>query len=76
MNILVIGSGGRDHALCWKIKQSPLCKRLYIAPGNPGMAALGDLLPIKSDDIAGLVKAAKDYFIEQRAKVPMQGKVP
>ena len=39
MNILVIGSGGREHALCWKIKQSPKVKRLYCAPGNGGIAA-------------------------------------
>src|SRR6185295_10535021 len=60
MNILLIGSGGREHALAWKIKQSPLCKRLFIAPGNPGMAKLGELLPIKSNDIPGILKAAAD----------------
>ncbi len=60
MNILLIGSGGREHALAWKIKQSPLCTRLFIAPGNPGMAALGELLPIKSNDVPALVKAAQD----------------
>ena len=60
MNILLIGSGGREHALAWKIKQSPLCKRLFIAPGNPGMAPLGELLPVKSNDIPALVKAAQD----------------
>ena len=43
MNILLIGSGGREHALAWKIKQSPRCTKLWIAPGNPGMAALGEL---------------------------------
>jgi len=42
MNILLIGSGGREHALAWKIKQSALCTKLWIAPGNPGMAALGE----------------------------------
>ena len=60
MNILLVGSGGREHALAWKIKQSPLCQRLFIAPGNPGMSALGDLLSIKATDIPGLVKAAQD----------------
>jgi phosphoribosylamine---glycine ligase len=60
MNILLVGSGGREHALAWKIKQSPLCDRLYIAPGNPGMAALGELLPIKASDLPALVKAAQD----------------
>jgi phosphoribosylamine--glycine ligase len=60
MNILLVGSGGREHALAWKIKQSPLCTRLFIAPGNPGMAGLGELLPLKSNDIPALVKAAQD----------------
>jgi phosphoribosylamine---glycine ligase len=60
MNILLIGSGGREHALAWKIKQSPRCGRLFIAPGNPGMTELGELLPVKAHDIAGLVKAAQD----------------
>jgi phosphoribosylamine---glycine ligase len=41
MNVLILGSGGREHAFAWKIKQSPLCKKLFIAPGNPGSAALG-----------------------------------
>lgn len=64
MNILLVGSGGREHALAWKIKQSPLCSRLFIAPGNPGMAGLGELLPIKANDVAGLVKAAQDLAVE------------
>lgn len=46
MNILIIGSGGREHAFAWKIKQSPLCKNLFIAPGNPGTAMCGTNLPI------------------------------
>jgi phosphoribosylamine--glycine ligase len=58
MKILLIGSGGREHALAWKIKASPLCDSLLIAPGNPGMAELGELIPIKADAIADLVKLA------------------
>jgi phosphoribosylamine--glycine ligase len=42
MNILLIGSGGREHALAWAISASPLCDRLFIAPGNPGTAECGD----------------------------------
>jgi phosphoribosylamine--glycine ligase len=60
MNILVIGSGGREHALAWKIKQSPLCARLVCAPGNPGMAALAEVRPVKDTDVAGLVALAKE----------------
>lgn len=58
MNILLIGSGGREHALAWKIRQSPLVTRLAIAPGNPGMAALGDVHDIKATDVKGLVGLA------------------
>ena len=49
MRILVIGSGGREHALAWKISQSPLCESLWIAPGNPGTAQVGEnvALPIR-----------------------------
>ena len=60
MNILLIGSGGREHALAWKIKQSPLCDRLVVAPGNPGMAALAECRDIKSVDVAGLVGLARE----------------
>ena len=59
MNILVIGSGGREHALVWKIAQSPLTTRLVCAPGNPGMAALAECRPVKVTDVAGLVALAK-----------------
>ncbi len=54
MNVLVIGSGGREHALAWKIAQSPRLNSLWIAPGNPGTANLGENIPIKADDAAGL----------------------
>lgn len=50
MNILLIGNGGREHALAWKIKQSPLCKNLYIAPGNAGTAAVGQNVSIGVED--------------------------
>ena len=58
MNILVIGSGGREHALAWKIVQSPLCSRLVCAPGNPGMATLGETRPVAATDAAGQVALA------------------
>jgi len=56
MKILLIGSGGREHALAWKIAQSTLCSSLYIAPGNPGTSNLGTNLPVKVDDFSGLAK--------------------
>jgi phosphoribosylamine--glycine ligase len=50
MNVLVIGSGGREHALSWKISQSPLLDKLYIAPGNSGTARIGENVSLKADD--------------------------
>jgi phosphoribosylamine--glycine ligase len=60
MNILVIGSGGREHALCWKIASSPRCGRLYCAPGNGGISEIAELVDIKVDDIEGLLRFAKE----------------
>ncbi len=60
MNILLVGSGGREHALAWKIAASPLLGRLVIAPGNPGMAALGELRAIKPTDVPALVALAQE----------------
>jgi phosphoribosylamine--glycine ligase len=64
MKILVVGSGGREHALTWKIKQSPLLKELYCAPGNPGMARLGTCVALKADDIPGLLSFAREKKID------------
>ncbi|MBT9471092.1 MAG: phosphoribosylamine--glycine ligase [Pseudomonadota bacterium] len=60
MNILLVGSGGREHALAWKIAASPLVKRLVIAPGNPGMASLGELRALKATDVPALVALAQE----------------
>lgn len=60
MNILLVGSGGREHALAWKIAASPLVKRLVIAPGNPGMEPLGELRALKTTDVAGLSALAQE----------------
>lgn len=58
MKVLVVGSGGREHALCWKIRQSPLVERLFCAPGNPGIAAVADRIDIGADDLQGLLRFA------------------
>lgn len=60
MNILLVGSGGREHALAWKIAQSPLVKRLVIAPGNPGMEKLGELVAVKATDAEQLAAVARE----------------
>ncbi len=53
-NILLLGSGGRESAIAWKLRQSPLCKRLYIAPGNGGTGAWGDNVPLSPTDFVGI----------------------
>lgn len=60
MNILIVGSGGREHSLAWKIAASPLVKRLVAAPGNPGMAAQCELRNVAATDVAGLVGLAQE----------------
>jgi phosphoribosylamine--glycine ligase len=64
MNVLVVGLGGREHALCWKIRQSPLCKRLFCAPGNPGTATVAENVDIAVEDVAGLVRFATAQKID------------
>ncbi len=58
MKILLVGSGGREHALAWKMRQSPLCDELFIAPGNAGTAQCGTNVPIGETGVAALVKFA------------------
>ncbi len=64
MRVLVIGSGGREHALAWKIAKSPKCAKLYCAPGNGGIACLAELVDIKADDVEGLLNFAKTNKID------------
>lgn len=63
MKILLIGSGGREHALAWRLTQSPLCGKLYCAPGNAGIAQVAECVPIGVEDVPALVKFAKDNGI-------------
>lgn len=64
MNILLLGSGGREHALAWKIAQSPKLTQLFIAPGNPGTASLGKNLPIAVNDFIAIKNAALEHQID------------
>jgi phosphoribosylamine---glycine ligase len=64
MRVLVVGSGGREHALCWAIAASPLCDKLFCAPGNAGIASEAECVPIAADQIDRLVEFARDEQIE------------
>ena len=64
MKILVVGGGGREHALCWSLAKSPNCEKLYCAPGNAGIAAVAECVAIGGEDVAGLVAFAKDNQID------------
>jgi len=64
MKVLVVGSGGREHALCWAIKRSPLCDRLYCAPGNAGIAEVAECVAIGAEDVEGILRFARDNAID------------
>ncbi|MEK9929171.1 MAG: phosphoribosylamine--glycine ligase [Rhodospirillaceae bacterium] len=64
MRVLVIGNGGREHALCWAIAGSPLVTRLWCAPGNAGIAEEAECVALASDDIPGLISFVKENSIE------------
>ena len=62
MNVLILGSGGREHTFAWKLAQSKLLEKLYIAPGNAGTAELGENLDVKADDFDAL----KNICLEEK----------
>jgi len=64
MKVLVVGGGGREHALCWKISQSPRVAELYCAPGNGGIGRIANIVEIGAEDIEGLLRFAKDRGID------------
>ena len=64
MRVLVIGSGGREHALCWSIAASPLLTKLWCAPGNPGIAQVAECVSIGAMDFPALVAFAQDNEID------------
>ncbi len=74
MRVLLLGSGGREHALAWKLVQSPLLTELHAAPGNPGIAALGQCHPVRADDseaVLGLARALQIDLVVVGPEVPL-----
>jgi len=72
VNVLVIGSGGREHALVWKLRQSPSVQALYCAPGNAGIAQHAELVPLKATDLEGLLRFAGENHIDLTVVGPEQ----
>ena len=64
MKVLVVGSGGREHAICWKLKQSPKVTGLFCAPGNGGIAQIARCVDVKATDVDGMVKWAKENAMD------------
>jgi phosphoribosylamine--glycine ligase len=64
MKILLVGGGGREHALAWKLAQSPHCTTLFTAPGNPGIDTVAQCVPIEVGDLDGLVTFARDEQVD------------
>ena len=64
MRVLLVGSGGREHALAWKISRSPLVRTLWAAPGNPGIAQVATLVDLAADDVEGLARFAREQAVD------------
>ena len=69
MKLLLLGSGGREHALAWKIAQSPKIEKLFIAPGNAGTSEVGENVALKADDFAGI----KDFVLREKIDMVVVG---
>jgi len=69
LTVFVVGGGGREHALAWKIAQSPLVSKLYAAPGNPGIARHAECVPVSVEDLQGL----RDFAVSKRADLTVVG---
>jgi len=69
ISVLVVGGGGREHALAWKISQSPLVSKVYAAPGNPGIARHAECVPLAADDVRGL----RDFVVANAVDLTVVG---
>jgi phosphoribosylamine--glycine ligase len=64
VNVLIVGSGGREHALAWALARSPRLDRLHAAPGNPGIAAMGECHPVRAEDAEGLLALCRELAVD------------
>ncbi len=64
MKVLVVGGGGREHALCWKLAQSPLLEKLWCAPGNAGIASVAECVGVAAEDVSGVVAFAREQAVD------------
>jgi len=64
MKVLVVGGGGREHALCLGVSKSSLCEKLYCAPGNAGISEIAECLPVEADDVSGILEEVKKCGID------------
>src|SRR2546423_3699274 len=64
MKVLLLGSGGREHALAWRLTQSPALEELHAAPGNPGIATLGECHPVRAEDAEAVLELARALDVD------------
>ncbi|MFH0989071.1 MAG: phosphoribosylamine--glycine ligase [bacterium] len=72
MNVFVLGSGGREHVIAWKLRQSPLVQRLFVAPGNAGIGQIAQLVPLTLNDHAGILRFVQENAIDLTIVGPEQ----
>jgi phosphoribosylamine--glycine ligase len=70
VKVLIVGSGGREHTLAWKLGRSPAVEELHAAPGNPGIAALGECHPVRAEDGEGLLSLCRELGLVHVVVVP------
>ncbi len=70
MKVLVVGGGGREHTIVWKLAQSPRITKLYCAPGNGGISRIAECVPIKAMDLDGIVTFSKENNIDMVVVAP------
>lgn len=76
MKVLVVGGGGREHAICWALKKSPKVTELFCAPGNAGISAIATCVPIGATDLDAMVQWAKENAMDLVMEAPGRPSCP